>query len=1137
MKRLTIILLTLFVASVTCLKAHTYTQTSRLAQGKFVKIAISQTGVCKLTYDEIKGMGINPSQVRVFGFGGGMLTQEFSKNKIDDLPNVPFYMHKGSDNTFNSGDYILFYAQGPISWEYTGGRFRHTTNPYSQYGFYFLSDNAGEQRLLTQERTDINDATAKVVTTFSDYRLHELDSINLIDKAGMSGGGREWYGECLTSKRQHLHLSMDFPNLVTSQRIRAYVDLAGTSTEATQMQITIGNTTNTLNLNKKSSDHIEKAKVSSLDAYYQPSATTQQTIALRYSPSSTSAEAYLNYIEVTATRQLTLVNGILFARNTENYPSATTKSKYIVSNATAETQVWDVTDLSNIQVVPTHLDGTELSFLLDNKHIHELVILNPSQCQTIAPIDYRITYNGDKQRYRTVPNQNLHQLQDIDMVIITPQHLLSAATELASAHQEIDQLTTAVVTDQQIYNEFSSGTPDATAYRWLMKMLYDRAETSNGTKPTYLLLFGDGSFDNRKLLNTSAPNTLLTYQAKNSVKETSAYASDDYFTWLENKEGKSDITATMDISVGRLPVNTIEEAQQVVNKLIRYMRNETAGAWKSQLCFLADDGDANMHTRGADKAAESVRKANPNFTVNKIYIDAYQQESTAAGEKYPLAKSKLDHLLKTGVLLFDYCGHAGYNNICSENMLTAREIREMTNENLGIWVLATCNFANFDAQKTSAAEEAVLNEYGGALAVYASCRTVYAAQNEVLNKYICDSLFAHTNPCNYRYTIGEAIRQGKNKSPRDENNLPYLLLGDPAVRLRYPTNYQVSTTAITDTIRALTVNTIEGCILTSTNDTATWFNGKVNVTVLDKMQTLSTLDNDQPDPTRKTILEFVDYPNILFKGEAEVMDGKFSCTFMMPRDIKYNYGQARIVYYAQDTVTFEEGSGYYENFVVGGSSDIIRIDTIGPTLQLYLNNPAFCSGEKTNEYPHFYANISDENGINTVGNGIGHDLMLTIDNDPTQSYILNDYFSAQTNSYQAGQASYRMPELAEGKHTLSFRAWDLLNNSSTATLNFEVVKGYAPRIFSIAAYPNPAQVNDIITIHVQHDKPDDLLEVHFLVYDLAGRKVWDTTEKGNGITTFSTADANMTPGIYVYRVQIKTIESEYTSKSGKIMVF
>ncbi len=1119
---------------------------SIFSQYDFVKVAVDETGICKITSQELRELGLNPAKTSVWGYGGHMLPQNFFINNsisahYSDISQVPCYR---SGNGTNESDYILFFARGPISWQFRGNRFVHTTHAYANQGFYFLTDDCESFYTLEANHTLSNlNNLALEVTTFQDCQVHELDSINLIDPTGYSGGGREWYGERMNTNRNTLSFSFSFANIIADSEMKVYVDVASTSQNITKLNVSLGETERTLMVVNKSSDHIEKAKVSSLNASFAPHSGHNQVVKLHYIPVAASDELYLNYVEITATCALKMVGGMLHVRNREN-TDWSIPTRYVIEGTNEQTQVWDVTFPFQVQSVPVLYDSESgiLKFEENNEDgiVHEYVVVNPRECSTIKLAPIR-NVNGRPMSIK-VPRQNLHVLKNVDMVIITPQSFITAAKELAHVHEMYDNLNVAVVTDEQVYNEFSSGTPDATAYRLLMKMLYDRARFNTNTNeecvfPSYLLLLGDGSFDNRKLLTTSGYNTLLTYQASNSVKETSAYATDDYFTWLEDNEGTSDIMATMDLSVGRLPVNTLQEAQEVVKKLIQYITNPSSGNWKSELCFLADDGDANMHTRGADRAAESVRNANPSFVVEKIYLDSYQQESTASGEKYPIAKNKFDNLLKNGVLLFDYCGHAGYNNICSENLLTAKEIREMTNENLGLWVLATCNFANFDSQKTSAAELAVLNPHGGALGVYASCRTVYAAQNEILNKNICDSLFAHRSACDYVHRIGDAIRLGKNATLRDENNLPYLLLGDPAIKLHLPTDYQVITTALSDTLRALTINTIQGCIQTSMGELVSDFNGKVQITVYDKLQTLSTLDNDQPKEEKKTIVHFLDYPNVLFKGDAEVIAGKFSSEFMVPKDIKYNFGNARIVFYAQDEYTGEEAIGHYEDFVVGGSSAIEHVDTIGPSLHLYINNPVFANGDKTNEYPHFYATIEDENGINTVGSGIGHDLLLTIDNSFAQSYVLNNYFKAESNSYQRGNVSFRLSEMSEGMHSLTFRAWDLLNNSSTATLDFEVVKGFAPQIFSVMTYPNPVRTDGMITIEVQHDRPDDVLQVNYIVYDFSGQIVWSTTSSSADVITFTASEAHLNPGVYIYKVNIKTIQQqEFTSKMGKLIV-
>lgn len=1129
MNRLKNIVLAMCMLASVSVCAHEYTAQSVLANGNFVKIRVSESGIYRLTYEEIQSMGLNPQHVRILGYGGAMLSQDFMRRKIDDLPSVPIYMHKGNDNVFGAGDYIAFYAQGPVSWEYTGSRFKHTMNTYSQYGYYFVSDNAGEQLLLETKREKIAAGTYPELTTYSCPLLHEEETVNLIDRnSGKDGGGREWYGEKLDRDNPTLQLSFDCPNIIATRPVRCVVNAASTATAISQLRVSLGNTTETMVIKAKNeSTHYVIAEEGELNSEFMPVAGNRQTISMTYSVPTTVAECYLNYVELTYEAALSLTSHYLEVRNAA-YFNKTGQELYRVTGATEETQVWNITDLDSIYSVPAELNNGELRFLADNEEdVQTLLVLNPSRCAYKTPVIMG-----------RIANQNLHALQNVDYVIITPAEFVSASRSLAQAHETYDGLTTAVVTAEQVYNEFSSGTPDATAYRWLMKMLYDRALQSSGEQqlPRYLLLMGDGTFDNRKLLTTSGKNILLTYQARNSISEVKAYATDDYFTYLEDIEGKTDTSASMDISVGRLPVTTSEEAEQVVRKLIRYISDPTYGKWKTQLCFLADDGNGGLHTSAADLAAEAVRQKNPSFVVNKIYIDAYQQEKNASGESYPIAKNKLDNLLHNGVLFFDYCGHAGYNNISSEQMITAKEVREMSNRNLGLWMLATCNFSKFDSQEVSAGETAVLNPNGGALGVFAACRTVFATQNSMLNRNFCDALFEHKNACSYSMRVGDAVRTAKNKMLSDENKLAYVLLGDPAIRLHYPTDYELSMKMTSDTLSALSTATIEGVVQTLEGKQVEDFNGVVQVSVLDKIQTQTTLDNDELEEAMKKTVKYLDYPNILFNGEAEVRDGRFSLNFMVPKDIKYNYGKGRMVGYAYDEETKEEAIGHDESFVVGGSSIVVIEDTIGPDVHLYLNNPAFRSGDKTHETPHFYAEIADEHGINTVGNGIGHDLLLIVDNDVKQSYVLNDYFTATANSYQSGQVSYLFSELAEGQHTLSFRAWDLLNNSTTETLSFEVVKGLQPQIFSVMTYPNPARQNGTITLMIQHDKPDATLQTEVLVYDMAGRLVWKYEQAGADRINWNTAETNMQPGIYLYKVQIKTMDSTYSSKTGKIII-
>ena len=1113
---------------------HTYTDQSVLNNGHFVKISVSETGVHVITYEQLKSWGIEPAQLRILGYGGGMLSENFMLHHWDDLPSVAFYMHKGADDVFNAGDYVLFYAQGPVTWTSDKqGRWRHTTNPYSRYGYYFLSDDAGEQHLINMsEPFDYKSSDVINVDWYTKYQVHEKDEVNLIDPTGISGGGREFYGELLNENNKTLTINFASPNVRTDLDMHCYLDLAGTTSTPTTTTINLCNlTANSVIPAINVSDYYTKAEQDSLWIVAKALNKMAQTITLTFDHSTPTAKVYLNYIEMNIPCRLTMPENDLAISNTTQI-GLSSGIRFHMTGANTHTQIWRVTDGVNIEQIPTTWSNDTLSWVDSNTYAEKYVAVNINNTTGWK----QPTLVGD------IANQNLHALHNIDFVVICPEEFVEPAKRLAKKHEEIDNLTWAVVTDQQVYNEFSSGTPDVTAYRWLMKMLYDKAMGLPVYQPKSLLLLGDGTFDNRKILPRSGENKLLTFQAKNSTIETQAYGTDDYCGFLldnagiDNKGVFNEIRAQMNIGVGRLPVNTLTEANQVVDKICTYMDNNVLGKWKTQIGFLADDGDHGLHVQTAESGAEKLRKENLNFVVNKIYLDAYTQEVSAAGESYPLAKNQFDNLLNNGMLFMNYSGHGGYNNITNELFMTLKDIQAMKNTNQAFWFLATCSFSHFDGGITSAGEEAVLNPYGGAIATLSACRTVYATQNTIINRNLCDTLFGHKNAYSYNMTIGDATRIAKNMTGRDANKMAYILLGDPALKLSYPTDYQVTTTTVIDTLHALSVQTIKGYIQTADHDTATWFNGKMDITIFDKMQQITTRDNDELNESLKVKITYNDYPNTLFAGQTEVVDGLFEFTFMVPKDIRYNYGHGRIVYYAYDTETKEEGVGHYEDFMIGGTSTVSIQDTIGPDLRVYLNTPEFQDGGTTYEFPHFFADIYDENGINTVGTGIGHDLLMIVDGNPKYTYVLNDYFIASNNSYQQGQVSYKMPEMEDGQHTLTFRAWDLLNNSSTALLNFQVVKGQDPQIYKIITYPNPVAASEELIFHIEHDQPNEIIETTINLYDLSGRFIHTYTQRGVEGIRWNISELGINSGIYVYQVNIKTTTSNYVSKAGKIIV-
>ena len=1091
MKRLIIIICGIVLSLVAWGGVHSYVDHSVLREGKIIKICVSETGIHCLPYDTLKAWGLQPEKVRILGYGGSMLSENFTLAKWDDVPSVAFYMHKGADGVFGRGDYLLFYAQGPVKWAYEDGRWYHTQNPYSNCGYYFLSDSAGEQRLITQAE-ELDATNAYDVDWYIDYRVHERDSFNLIDLSGVSGGGREFYGESFQGNRKQLVVKFDTEDVLLDRSMTCLIRVAAISQEGAKFEASIADSRKSVVVKQLNvSDHYTKAQHDSILLLAKPTTTSAQQVNLKLSDPTGNAIGYLNYIELNVPCSLVMRDKVL-AINNPSYLSQHQNTRFNLSGATDHTQVWRVTDGVNIEQMPTQRVNGLLQWVGSNAQVEKYVAVNVNIARWKIP-----------SRVGMVENQDLHALSNIDYVIISPKEFVEAATRLAKKHEEVDHLTWAVVTDEQVYNEFSSGTPDVSAYRWLMKMLYDRAEGNPVHAPKYLLLMGNASYDNRKLLQSSGVSKLLVYEARNSTIETHAYGTDDYCGFLEDNAGVdiilgrfNDANGIMNIGVGRLPVRTEQQANQVVDKICTYIDDQLLGKWKSQLCFLADDGDHGSHVQTAEAGAIRVAEKAPDLALSKIYLDAYTQEVNASGEAYPLAKNQFYNMLNNGVLFMNYSGHGGYNNITSEVIMRTRDIQNMTNTRQGFWFLATCSFSHFDGYIPSAAEEALLNPHGGAIGVLSACRTVYVAQNTIFNRNFCDALFGHDQAFNYNTTLGEATRLAKNNSGRDMNKLAYVLLGDPALRLNYPTDYRIQTTSQLDTMKALTIQTIKGYVMTKDGDTASWYNGQLDMTVWDKMQEVSTRDNDEKEENKKVKLKFNDYPNKLFAGQTQIVDGKFEITFMVPKDIRYNYGNGRILYYAHDTVTGEEGVGHFENFVVGGTSTVEIMDTIGPDLQLYLNNPAFADGGKTYESPRFFAQIYDESGINTVGSGIGHDLLLIIDNDPQNMHILNDYFSTQNNSYQQGMVSYKIPEMAEGAHSLTFRAWDLLNNSSTATMDFQVVKGLDPTIYQVITYPNPVACNGVLNFRIECDQPEEVLQTTIRMYDLSGKQVYEYQQRG-----------------------------------------
>lgn len=759
----------------------------------------------------------------------------------------------------------------------------------------------------------------------------------------------------------------------------------------------------------------------------------------------------------------------------------------------------------------------------------------------------------DAEYVYNITNQNHHADSAADMVIIIPtsQKLLKQANRLADFHRQHDGMRVNVVPADELFNEFSSGTPDANAYRRYMKMLYDRAETE-ADMPSHLLLFGDCVWDNRMLTqdchNMSPDDYLLVFESENSFSETTCYADDGFYCLLDDGEGANLLTSDRpDIAVGRFPVTTEAEAKIMVDKTIGYVENKNAGSWQNTIVFMGDDGDANIHMHDVNEVADATISAHPEYLVRKIMWDAYPQETSASGHGYPAVTNLIKRLQSSGALIFDYGGHGRPDQVSYENVLRLTDFKAFSNKNLPLWVTAACDIMPYDGVEPTIGEATVLNENGGAMAFFGTARTVFVPQNKAINcafmKYVL-TYDSNGKPI----TIGEAQRLTKSylitsSEDRSANKLQYQLLGDPAVALHLPTQkvvvdsingISVNDTQKKATLQAGSIATVSGHI-EGNND----FTGLVSATVRDSRELITC--NMNASAAADSAFTFYDYTKYLFNGSDSIKNGKFHLSFAVPMDINYSDKAGIMNFHAVSSDNQMLAHGYCTNFIVGGTATVDN-DSIGPSIFCYLNSPSFVNGGNVNSTPYFVAQITDANGINSTGNGIGHDLQLIIDGDMAKTYTLNDNFVYDFGTYTSGTTYYQIPELSAGKHTLKFRAWDILNNSSTVSLDFNVVRGLTPKLFNVGVTKNPASTST--TFIINHDRVGTTMDIDIDVFDASGRLLWTRHESGVSTDGAYTSTWNLCTdsgqqlqtGVYLYRVRVACEGSSQASKANKLVV-
>lgn len=1120
---------------------------SRLSQGRWVKIKVTETGIHAITAADAQKWGMSDlSKVHVFGFGAARIPDRLTQDIPDDLPQIP---------VVRCGDKILFYAQGPVQWKPTSlnVNFTPSQHPYSTAGYYFVTDDS---RFTDVEITRSSQPVSGAVQNKVFGRVyHEQELVN----PGETG---------------HQLLGEDF-SITTTQtfnfNLEGYID-GGNINICTNFAASMSDGMNTgqtgrltykynnINLPYNSIyDRLTQVSNNTTQHYlttnsiksFTMTGTKNLAYEVTFNPVGTVYLARLNFIAVNYERALALYNGVI---DFGQY-NAKSNMQYQISGCTDHTHVWDVTTPHKPVAMNVNLEGDKASFSpeLGNR---EFVAFDEGGSNYPSPVLVGV-----------MKNQNLHGEPTPDMIIISHREYMSQAQRLADMHTTIDSMRVLVVDQDDVFDEFSSGTPDALAYRMMCKLFYDRGKDAEGHQLGYLLLMGNGTYDNRQIttrFKTASYPALLTWQTDAGDSEITSYVSDDPLVVLGDNTGPDFYNSNMSIAVGRFPVKSVAEARVMVDKVIKYVTNADNGAWKNNVLYVADDGNKGNHMRHQESVIDVSTKHHGEDMVNtRVYLDAFDEVSAGSGRTYPDARTKMYGTLKEGVVWWNYAGHSSTNVWTDNGLLMRGDIEQnLFYRHLPILMTASCEFTRFDEIEESGGEQIILNSRGGAVALISTARQVYMDNNLRLHNSIAEFVYTHDEQ-GLPLRVGDIVRKGKNNTSRDSNNSRFLLFGDPAMRPAFPT-YKIKVETINGkaidpnnmpVFQARQTLTFAGSVVDAKGNKLSDFNGPLVSTLFDCEQSVITHGYSTPNDEGGQVI-YNDRFNKLAVNVDTVTNGTFSFRLTIPSEVMATYDNfqpAWISLYAYDNHSLSnkkwngglrEAQGSNGDFYIYGYDDTIVADTIGPEISVFaINSVDFKDGDDVNESPLVLATVRDKSGINLSTSGIGHSITLTLDDEKTFNDVTSFYTPIATDEGTAGDINYVLQNLENGHHTLTIKVWDVFNNSSEKSVVFNVVTGLKPDLYDIYTDANPASVS--ANFYVKHNRPDAVLTIRLEIYDLLGRMVWSTTQTGRSdLNTSFPISWDLTDmsghrvprGIYVYRASVSTDGEREATKSRKIAV-
>ena len=1075
-----------------------------LKTGTFYKIKVDKSGVFKITAKFLRDNGINPSNInpknfRVYGNGGLMLPEHNQDSRYAALQENAIQVTGEADGTWNDDDYALFYAQGPHGYnvyktlgningngnrriETRTDRSDNFINIYNDFAYYFINFDLGPgKRILDSESSVTSDA----ITRYDDYQYINEEKFNLMKI------GRIWTGDAFTDSKtvSFTTRSPIQPTDVIRYRSR-YIGYLSSGNKITA---------NINNQNSNISTISPSDKKEYIPIIYTGTVTNLQgnQLSFNFTPDTSSnpnGKFYFDYAEVQYKEDLKFNNSQMNFRSYSIDEGSGTNYTFSVADAGALEQVWQVSDITNV-TRKINKSGSSSTYSFgyianSNTFVNEFVAFKNADAFTPAFVG-------------KIENQDLAGLQNVDYLMITVPEMMGHAQRLANFYQ--DKYNVAVVDVNKIYNEFSSGNKDITAIRDFATKL----NTPAG-KLKYLFILGDTSYDFRGI-NHPGSDIVPSFQSEESGNYADSFVSDDYYT-MTSPQSITAVTLSStlpDFPVGRLPAGNVSEAKLLIDKALAYNnglpgQSTPFGEWRMKMDFVVDDDADNQFPFHNTMNASLVNvfetgNLRKEYNIRKLYLDSFTAQTSAGGQRYPQVNQAISNDVGNSLYLF-YFGHGGINGWAQERVLTIDMIQNFNNYNnvysrLPLVSTITCEFTLWDDPATfSAGEQVIKSKQGGASMMLTSSRAIGVGYGEEFTTIFTRHLFELVN--DDFITLGDAFLKAKIEKGTHSDHLKVNLLGDPATKLSRPKrllNIDEIESPVPGQLRALDFVKVKGHINKADGTLDTSFNGRVAINIFDKRLSKKTLNNDG-EPKMSPVLTYTEENGPIVKSSGQAVNGVFTVEFYVPKDINYEIGNGRILAYADNKV-FDVFNNQIQK--IGGINPDGINDNEAPKVKVYMNNTNFADGGITDQNPTLLACVTDDKGINSTGSGIGHDITVILDGKIIDTVVLNDfYFSGDGNGcvntslsdYQKGNVTYPFRNLAPGPHQLTFKVWDINNNSTTETLNF-IVKDETNQnliVNKLLNWPNP--FTNKTYVQFEHNC-DDMLDVNVQIYTITGKLV------------------------------------------------